>query len=208
MADGTPKPKAPSGKKVPKWAIPVGGAVAVGLVILLLKKKGSGSENATEPGTEGLSNQSFIPVTGENVAGVGAGGGVGGGETGSGNNDTVLAELIKGDNEKSEKQEERNNKFMESIIANLGTGGGAPSTPAAGTVSAPAPETQPAAAAAAPAPAPAPPKAAPAPAPVTMHVIRCGNGCEGHEYPKGHNGKGHREVDCQTKNSKKQCVWP
>jgi hypothetical protein len=203
----TPKVKGPTGKKLPKWAIPVGAAGVV-LVVLVLKKKSSATaSNATEPGTEGLSNQSFIPVTGENVAGVGASGaglsGVGG-ETG--NNEALLAEIIKGDKEDRTTQEQQNKEFLGQLLANLGTGGGAPSTPAvSGGVTVPPPETQPTPT---PTPTPPPPIKAPPPAPVPMHVVRCGNGCEGHEYPKGKNGKGAKVTECQVKNSKKQCVWP
>lgn len=164
MAD---TPKTPSGKKLPKWAIPVGIAGVLALVIVLRKKKGT-SSSATEPGAQGLTNQSFIPVTGENVAGVGAGNY---GEHTSTNNEAYLREFLKEQNEEGrtrraeEKVEgqttrEREQSFYEKIIGNLGAGGGAPSSQGApGTTTAP-PETH----AAPPSPSPQPqPPAPPAP---------------------------------------------
>jgi len=170
----TPKGKI-GGKKLPKWAIPAG-AVGVVLIVLMLKKKRAASEaSATEPGTEGLSNQSFIPVTGENVAGVGAGlsgGGSAGGE--GGNNTELLTEIIKGSKEESAANAQSNREL---IAALLGTGGGAPSSSGPqGTVQAGAPETQPAAPPT-PAPAPAPKKAPPPP-------DRCGAGSHA-DFPNG-----------------------
>jgi hypothetical protein len=205
------KPKAPQGKKLPKWAIPVGAVAVVGIVLFLKKKQAPTEGNATEPGTSGLSNQSFIPVTGENVAGVGASGG-GTVESGS-NNTELLREIIKGDKESAVEQSKEQHLFFEQLIASLGTGGGAPSTPApAGGVAAPPPESQPAAppAVAPPAPAPAPPPPAPKPAgcpgsfPLRgphgcYHDITCGNGCQGHRYQNG-------MTECQVKTGGK-CHW-
>lgn len=171
----TGKPKV-GGKKLPKWAIPAG-AVGVVLIVLMLKKKqAANSGNATEPGTEGLSNQSFIPVTGENVAGVGASGlsGVGGSE-GGGNNTELLAEIIKGNKEDQVAQNAANQEFLRSLIGGMGTGGGAPSTAAPeGAVAAPAPQTQPA----------APPVAAPKPAKAPTPAARCGAGVHA-DFPNG-----------------------
>ncbi len=209
MADTTPKPKV--GKKLPKWAIPVGGAAAVALIFLLMKSKKAASEtptaNATGAEGEGLTNQSFIPVTGsEGGAGAGGYGYTANGESSAASNTettTLLSELLKSNQESSIKQQENNQKFTESVIANLGTGGGAPSTTAAGTTTVQAPTTQPSSSS----PAPSAPAAASKSVAVVMHVVKCGNGCEGHEYPKGKDGKSAKVTECQTKNSKHQCVW-
>lgn len=170
----TGKPKV-GGKKLPKWAIPAG-AVGVVLIVLMLKKKqAANAGSATEPGAEGLSNQSFIPVTGENVAGVGASGigGFGGGESSS--NDTLFAELLKSNKEDQVAQNQANQEFLRSLVGNLGTGGGAPATSAPeGTVAAPAPQTQPA----------APPVAAPKPAKAPQPAAKCGVGAHA-DFPNG-----------------------
>lgn len=136
-----PEPTTPKGKKLPKWAIPVGIAVVIGGVIVLRKKKAATS-SATEPGAQGLSNQSFIPVTGENVAGVGA---ANYGEQSSHNNEGFLREFLQSQKEeagtrraeeKAENQSarERETSFYEKIIINLGAGGGAPTGAAPGGV--------------------------------------------------------------------------
>lgn len=220
MAEKAPKPKV--GKKLPKWAIPVGAAGVILAVLIIKKKQSATAGSATEPGTEGLSNQSFIPVTGENVAGVGAGGGISGGETGANDNQALLAELIKSNKEEQGAQDRANKEFLAGILANLGTGGGAPSSSGPqGTTVAPAPETQPYQP---PTPAPTPqPKKAPPPAercgagthaefpngspPDCWRVSRTksGGGCECHGHQNGH-------LECQQgyakpKKGQQPCHW-
>jgi hypothetical protein len=160
MADTPPTPKVKG--KLPKWAIPVGIA-GIFAVIIVLRKRKPAAGNATEPGAEGLTNQSFIPVTGENVAGVGAGNY---GSSSSSNNEAFLREFlreqkeegtVRRQEEKGEQQgiREREQSFYEKIFANLGTGGGAPASSGAPGISvAPPPEA---------APAPSPPPASPPP---------------------------------------------
>lgn len=201
----------PAKGKLPKWALPVGAAVIIGGVIVLRKRKANQGQ-ATEPGAEGLSNQSFIPVTGENVAGVGAGNYGGTGE----NNNAFLAELLKGNAEQQREQskqfqeymrennlqtqtgQEAERNFLRELLANLGTGGGAPTTGGAvGTVTAPpvlAPPAAPAPPAPAPSPPPAPPVASGCPASFPnkgphgcwrWSRTKTGAGCSCHGYQNG-----------------------
>ncbi len=135
-------------KKLPKWAIPVAVAAAVGIIVISKKRKPSHS-NATEPGSEGLSNQSFIPVTGENVPGAGANYYP---SQSSNSNESVLVNFLKEQNEErttqrfEERQEgtaalEREQSFFADLISSLNTGGGAPTSNGAPGISvAPAPE--------------------------------------------------------------------
>lgn len=197
MPDKTPKgPKVKGVNK--KYAVPAVIIVGIALALYLKKKKAvePSSVSGTEPGTQGLSNQSFIPVTGENVAGVGAGGG-GTSESGS-NNTQLLTEIIRGDRESNQEQIVQNQEFLKSIMENLRVGGGAPTeTAPVGVVSAP-----PQGGATPPPPPPPPAKPPPAkPSPPAFTVIKCGNGCEGHKYKSG-------KVECQVRNAKHQCVWP
>jgi hypothetical protein len=165
----------PKGKKLPKWAIPVGIAAAVAIFIVLRKKPAKGK--ATEPGAEGLTNQSFIPVTSENVSGAGASYY----PTTPANNENLLVNFLKEQNEESaatrkeqqvENREsiERERNFFETILSNLGTGGGAPTAGGpAGVTVAPAPE-------AATPPTPQPvvaPTPAPTPAPPAPPKAKC-----------------------------------
>lgn len=174
MADPAP-PKGKIGKKLPKWAIPAG-AVGIVLAVLILKKKQAANAGATEPGTEGLSNQSFIPVTGENVAGVGAGLSSGGGESGGADNTAFLTEILKMNKEESAERAQREREYWEHQRESLGTGGGAPSSPAPeGGIAVPTPMTQP------PSPAPPPPKAPGKPTPAPA---RCGQGSH-KDFPNG-----------------------
>jgi hypothetical protein len=141
------KPKTPSGKKPPKWVIPTAVIGLVALVYIMRRKKPATTGNATEPGTEGLSNQSFIPVTGENVAGMGTPFGSGTSET-----DSFITNFLKEQQQEmglrrtEEKQETREAKqtereFYERLMSNLGTGGGAPTNSGSpGTTVAPPPE--------------------------------------------------------------------
>lgn len=162
MADKPPTPKVKG--KLPKWAIPVGIAVALAAIIVLKKRKSTGK--ATEPGAEGLTNQSFIPVTGENVAGMGT---PFGGSSGSSNNEGLLTNFLKEQQQENTVRQgeervanresiEREQSFFQQIISNLGTGGGAPnSSGAPGTTTAPAPPAT--------TPGPSPPPYTPPPAP-------------------------------------------
>lgn len=213
MADTpkTPQGKGPKANK--KTMLIVGGAALAILVFLFLHKKSSESAGtkATEPGTEGLSNQSFIPVTGENVAGIGAGSGGGAsGESGSGSTQVLsefftqeqqsTREYMQAQQQESKEARQNEKEWLSSVLANLGTGGGSPtSNGVPGVVTAPAQNG------ATPPVGTAPKPSSPA---VPMNNIKCGNGCAGHEYPKGKNGKGAKVTECQVKNAKKQCVWP
>jgi hypothetical protein len=141
MPPDTPKGK---GKKLPKWAIPVGIVVVIGGVLYIRKRKAAG-QSGTEPGSEGLTNQSFIPVTGESPASMGASGGGAGSPEGSigGSNvsNIALLEMIKGERQTENERIKSEREFWEKTIANLGTGGGAPATGGSGgTVTAPPPE--------------------------------------------------------------------
>lgn len=194
--------KAPKGPKVKgvnrKYAVPAVIVLGIALALYLKKKKEvqPSSVNATEPGTQGLSNQSFIPVTGENVAGVGASGG--GTSTENGNNTQLLTEIIRGEHESSLEQSKENHEFMQSILSQLRTGGGAPTeTAPIGVVAAP-PQGG-----ATPPPAPPPPGKPPAkaPPPPSFTTIKCGNGCQGHRYSTG-------RTECQVRNAHHACVWP
>lgn len=213
MAD-TAKPTQGKGQKPnKKTMLIVGGAALAILVFLYLHKKSSESAGtkATEPGSEGLSNQSFIPVTGENVAGIGAGSGGGASGESGGGNSQVLTEFFTQEqqstreymqSQQAENREARQGEreYLSSLFSNLGTGGGASTEKAPpGVVVAP-PQGG----------ATPPPGAAPKPSSpsVPMNNVKCGNGCAGHEYPKGKNGKGAKVTECQVKNAKKQCVWP
>jgi len=158
--------------KLPKWVILV--AVAgVAAFVILRKKTTPTTSNATELGAQGLSSQSFIPVTGENVAGVGAGYGASQGE-GVG----ALTQLFTSEQEQTQNymreqkleqaeirtQQEQENRearqgeheYITALIESLKTGGGPPASSGAGTSPAP-PTVQPS-----PPPTPAPPPPAPA----------------------------------------------
>lgn len=199
-------------KPIPKkWVIPVGVAVALAAILILRKKKASAS-SATEPGAEGLTNQAFVPVAGEHVAGVGAGN-----YGGTGENQGFIMELLKGNQEsqresskefqeyiasqnlQARESQEAERNFLRDLITNLGTGGGAPSTPAGvGVTPAPPPQTQPAPSPPPP-PAPAPPPP-PAPKPAGCPAdfpnrgahgcwrwsrTKTGAGCSCHGYQNG-----------------------
>jgi hypothetical protein len=128
----------------------IGSVLAIGALIYLMRKKKQREEPTlgTEPGA--LTSQAFIPVTGENVAGIGAGGGglSYGGQPPQESN-TALLEYIKSNKEDTLKHEELERNFFAELINKLGTGGGAP-----GSQSTPAPS---------PSPTPAPPYAPPSP---------------------------------------------
>ncbi len=187
-----------AGKKVPFTVIVlIGGAVVVGLVAF--KKKSSGTAGSSEEAE--LGRQAFIPVTAENVGGVGAGGG--GMSSGNG---AELGQLLTQQQANSEwlaeflKEQQQENRTLYETLSKTLSGGGAPtSTNPVGVVNAPPQNggTPPA--------APNPPPTH-SPAPVSPVNIKCGNGCAGHEYPHGKNGKGSRTVECQTKTNGK-CHW-
>lgn len=195
MPDKTPKgPKVKGVNK--KYAVPAVIIVGIALALYLKKKKAvePSSVSGTEPGTQGLSNQSFIPVTGENVAGVGASGG---GTTESSNNTQLLTEIIRGDRESTQEQNVQNQDFIKSIVEGLRVGGGAPTeTAPVGVVAAP-----PQGGATPPPSSPSSPAKPPAPSSPSYTVIKCGNGCQGHRYKSG-------KVECQVRNAKHACVWP
>jgi hypothetical protein len=161
-------------KKLPKWVIPV---VAAGLLaVIVLRKKQSAGTKATEVGSEGLTNQSFIPVTGENVAGVGAANYAAAEQ--SSNLQSIFTqeqqrtqEYMKEQRQEQketteqfvrqgQEQREAERNWIQELISTLRTGGGAPSTPAGGgSTPVPPPPTQ------TPTPPPAPPPYTPPPAP-------------------------------------------
>lgn len=203
----------PTGKKANKKTMLIVGGVALAvLAFVLLRKKSEsgGASNATEPGTQGLSNQSFIPVQGENVAGVGAG--AGGGASGeSGGGTSALTDFFTQEQERTreymqaqqienKENQQQQREWLSTLYANLGSGGGAQTEKGPpGVVVAP-PQgggTTP--------PGSSPKPSSPA---VPMKDVKCPNGCAGHEYPKGKNGKTAKVTECQVKNAKKQCVWP
>jgi hypothetical protein len=222
MADGDTATSAVKGaakgaKKIPPWALAVGGIVVIGGVIYYKKhEKAPNESNATPTADQGLTNQSFIPVTGEG-GGVGAvGSSVGGTEaTGS------LIELLKSQTQESKEQnqqirqelKEEKTTFLETVRGL--TGGGAPTSQApAGSVSATpgtsgsAPQSSPSTPAS-PAP-PAPAAKCPSNYPnegtgggnglKCYAVTKSSQGCECHHYRNG-------EYDCQVK-QKGKCVWP
>lgn len=144
----------PKSKKLPKWVIPVGIAAAILIVLVMRKKANQAGANATEPGAQGLTNQSFIPVTGENVPGVGAAG-----YGGNSNVEGLLSRSLEQQQEQNKafteylkesalqtqtndrEQMEAQQRFATELISTLGTGGGAPMTGApSGTTVAPPPE--------------------------------------------------------------------
>jgi len=213
----TPKPTKGlkiKGKKVPPAALAgIAGVAIIGAVYLHKKKSSTeaNSANATEPGAyqQGVSNQSFIPVTGGagEVGGGGAGGGYSGLTTsGPSAENTALLELIKSNSENEDKRIESERSFYTTLLSNLGTGGGPPASGqnssgggSGGGGSGPTTSTPPAT----PPGVVAPPSG---PTTVVPRNITCPNGCAGHEYPKGKLGKGSKTVECQTK-VKGKCQW-
>lgn len=203
------KPNVKAGKKLPKWALPVG-AVGVVAAVLYLRKKKSGEAAAEPSNTEQLNRQSFIPVTGENVAGVGASGGSG--SSGSGEGSSNLMEFLKLQSEENKESRAQEQGFFREVISTL-TGGGAPTSQApAGVVQAPAQggatPSPPAPNPPAPnPPAPSPPKGNRCP-PSHPYVgphgcfanVTCGNGCAGHRYTNG-------TTECQHRGSGNRCTW-
>lgn len=117
-------------KKLPKWSyIAIGG----GVIILYLYYKKRKSENPPE---SAYTAQSFIPVTGENVAGAGAGGGgiSGGGISGENNNALIQAQkentefltnFLKSEAEGRRESEQHHKEEQKELISAI-TGGGAP----------------------------------------------------------------------------------
>lgn len=218
MPDAVPTERVPGGKpkkKLSKTAIIGIGAGALVLLYIVKKKK------ETEEGTEGnpYTSQAFIPVTGENVAGVGAGSsGNLSGESGTGGllesqtkYQEFLTEFLGKDTEARERQESQEHEFLSKLIENTlaQTGGGPPGEGqngsgggSGGGGSGPTPVNPPS-----PPPPPSQPTKPPAPTPVQYKNITCGNGCPGHEYPHGKQGKGSKTVECMTKDSKGHCHW-
>lgn len=222
MADNPASGAVKGAKKLPKWALAVGAAAVVGGVWYYKKHEATTNEsNATPTADQGLTNQSFIPVTGE-----GGGAGAVGSSVGSTEATGSLIELLKS---QTQEEKEANKETREEIkqekatfletIKGL-TGGGAPTSQApGGTVAAPpaveqsAPQQAPVAPPAAPpppTPAPAPPPKCPSDYPYQgtgggtglkcYQITKSSQGCECHHYRNG-------ESDCQVKKSGK-CVWP
>ncbi len=142
-----------SGKKISKKTslIILGSVIAIGGVLYLMRKKKQSEEPtvATEAGA--LTSQAFIPVTGENVAGLGSGGG-GYSTGGSQEANSQLLEYINLNNQKQEHREEVEKNFLNGLIEKLGTGGGPP-----GPEGPAGPQGPPAAPPASPTPTPSPP---------------------------------------------------
>ena len=129
-------------KKLPKWAIPVG-AVALGGGYLLYKKKKKDEESVKQGEVNPYLAQSFIPVTAENVAGVGAVRGVGGEENNTAlldaqkENEQLIFSLLENQQQASREREAANFEFIKALreTTTSVTGGGAPTGGAAtGTV--------------------------------------------------------------------------
>lgn len=192
-------------KKLPKWVfIGVGVAVLALIIIERNRRKTTEATNATEPGSQGLTNQSFIPVVGENTPGAGASFGGSSGEQ-FGNISQLFSqeqeqtrEYMREQKQESKEQRAEEHAWLKEIIGNLGTGGGAPTggTPPGVTPAPPPPG-------ATPGPGTPPVITGSSPQPKTsgesFKTIKCGNGCEGHQY------KTHTE--CQVKTGGK-CHWP
>ncbi len=212
MPDAVPTERVPNSgkpaKKLSKTAIIGIGAGAV-VLLYLFKKKKQKEEEETGPNSP-YTSQSFIPVTGENVAGVGAGGSSGfGGETGSGaliesqkNYQELIASFLTQETESRRESEANNREFFKGLEESLRsqTGGGPPGEGqngsgggSGGGGSGPTPTKK---------PAPPPPSKAP----VGYNKVKCGNGCEGHEYPHGKDGHSGKVTECQTKKGGK-CSW-
>lgn len=203
-------PEKPNVKKVPKKAvIPIAVGVLVLLALYLRSRKKATEGNATELGTQGLSNQSFIPVTGENVAGAGAGN-IGAVPSNEGSNNTALLELIKTERATQLEREKAEKEFLRDLITNLGTGGGAPTTGGVTGVIATPPQGG-ATPATGPAPGPAP---SPGPTPHgcppsfpnrgphgcwRWSRTKTGQGCSCHGYQNG-------VLECEHKVNGR-CTW-
>ena len=137
MPDAVPTERVPNtgkpGKKISKTAI-IGISAGALVLVYILKKKKEKEETGT-PGSE-YTSQSFIPVTGENVAGVGAGGSGGfGGETGSGsllesqkNYQELISSFLTQETESRRESEANNREFFKGLEESIRsqTGGGAP----------------------------------------------------------------------------------
>ncbi len=137
MPDNVPTERVPSsnkpGKKIPKVAIIGIGVGALALLYFLKKKKEK--EESSPTGSE-YTSQSFIPVTGENVAGVGAGGsGNFGGESNSSalleaqkSYQEIVQSFLTSETESRREQEAGNREFLKEITESIRsqTGGGPP----------------------------------------------------------------------------------
>ena len=131
------------GKKLPTWTyIAIPGALII--VFLIYKNKKAKEEEGTGTANP-YTAQSFVPVTAENVGGVGA---AGGGVSGGGNTEGLqfLSESQKTQNEflkeflgsqrEAQREEAKGNKeFLEKFSENIKaqTGGGAPASGQVGT---------------------------------------------------------------------------
>jgi hypothetical protein len=113
----------------------IAGIGGLGLVLLWKSKKKS--EGKTSEETNPYTAQAFIPVTAENVGGVGAGGGSLGTSEGSQGlieaqekNQEFITNLLKTENERQELQSKSENERFEKLIERITnqTGGGSPSS--------------------------------------------------------------------------------
>jgi hypothetical protein len=204
------------GKKLSKGVIIALVAGGGFLLYYLYKKKKEGEVSATGEG--GYTGQSFIPVTGENVAGVGApgsgGGSIGGESAGfeallqanKENNEATQNYLKSGQEAQKEINRENNEaRIKEAEIKNTSstaaiTGGGAPASGQAssgagsgGGGSGATTTNKPS--------APTCPSSYPINGPSGCYKnIKCGNGCEGHQYSN--------HTECQQGEAKhKNCHW-
>jgi hypothetical protein len=207
MPESTTKP---TGKKLPMWVwIAGGGAVVVGVYIYKKKKEKEEEEPSKNPYTA----QSFIPVTAENVAGVGApqvsGGGVANTE-----NLQFLTQLFQSQRETQREEEAGNRAFTAELLKTVRetassqipqvtvvTGGGAPASgpSAAGPPSGGTPKSTPAAPTC---PSDFPnynPARGAAPGACWRWSRTTSNGCKCHGYKSG-------ALECEHKSGGK-CVW-
>lgn len=110
-----------------------GGAIILFFIYRSKKKKEEEGTGTANPYTA----QSFIPVTGENVAGVGAGGYSGGAPAGESQafsilqaaqkeNTEFLTNFLKSSKEEKEANDKANKEFLTTLVGSL-SGGGAPS---------------------------------------------------------------------------------
>ena len=182
----------PTNKKLPKKTLIIGGVAVLGIGYLIYRRKRNAEQEPKATEVNPYLAQSFIPVTANNVGGVGALSGVGSTESNTAlfeaqkeNQKTILEFLEGKDARKLQREENAERKaegkaerefslaeFLAEHNLNL-TGGGAPvGNTNEGTVTAPAPIT----------PAPAPPPSPP-PAPAPPNTNQGGAGSCPAEFP-------------------------
>lgn len=137
MPEPTPTTTGPkASKKLPTWALAAGAVVIVGGIFYIKSKRAKESTGEATPYT----SQAFIPVTGENVAGVGAGFGSTGATVGNTETESALLHAYEEqskntlqfltESRKSQEQEGiANREFLKTALENIRntTGGGPPS---------------------------------------------------------------------------------